>query len=254
MILGGNLMGGWAHARDLIYVSKLVKSYHSREKIFETFRIAEQCGVNTILTNPVLCQVIRDYWRYEGGKIQFISDCGLCGDIIAGAKLSIDSGAHGCYFHGGMADTLVQKGELNKISEALEVMRASGKPAGIGAHKLETVRACVEHGILPDFWMKTMHHTDYWSARPEEEYQDNIWCEKPAETAAYMETLEQPWIAFKVLAAGTIHPSVGIPYAFKNGADFVCVGMYDFQLVENTNHFLDVWAKRDEGRTRVWRA
>ena len=40
----------------------------------------------------------------------------------------------------------------------------------------------------------------------------------------------------------------------KNGADFVCVGMYDFQLVENTNLFLDVWAKRDEGRTRVWRA
>jgi uncharacterized membrane protein YphA (DoxX/SURF4 family) len=37
MILGGNLIGGWAHARDLIYVDKLVKSYHSKEKIFETF-------------------------------------------------------------------------------------------------------------------------------------------------------------------------------------------------------------------------
>jgi uncharacterized membrane protein YphA (DoxX/SURF4 family) len=253
MILGGNLMGGWAHARDLIYVSQLVKSYHTREKIFETFRIAEQCGINTILTNPVLCQVINDYWKYEGGNIQFISDCGLEGDIIAGAKVSIDSGAHACYFHGGMADALVQKGELDKIAEGLEVMRQSGKPAGIGAHKLETVKACVDHGIVPDFWMKTLHHTDYWSARPEDQH-DNIWCEKPAETVAYMEKLEQPWIAFKVLAAGAIHPRVGLPYAFKHGADFVCVGMYDFQLVEDTNLFLDVWTKRDEGRTRPWRA
>ncbi len=253
MMLGGNLIGGWAHARDLIYVSQLVKSYHSRDKIFETFRIAEQCGINTIITNPILCQVICDYWRYEGGKIQFISDCGLGGDIIAGAKASLDSGAHACYFHGGMADTLAQKGELAQIAQALEVMRASGKPAGIGAHKLETVKACVEHGILPDFWMKTLHHTDYWSARPDEQYEDNIWCENPVETAAYMETLEQPWIAFKTLAAGAIHPAVGLPYAFKLGADFVCVGMYDFQLVENTNLFLDVWTKRDEGRTRPWR-
>jgi hypothetical protein len=29
MVLGGNLIGGWAHARDLIYVDKLVKAYHT---------------------------------------------------------------------------------------------------------------------------------------------------------------------------------------------------------------------------------
>ena len=52
IMLGGNLIGGWAHARDLIYVSKLVKAYHHDVKIFETFRMAERCGVNTILTNP----------------------------------------------------------------------------------------------------------------------------------------------------------------------------------------------------------
>ena len=42
MILGGNLIGGWAHARDLIYVSKLVKAYHHRDKIFETL-LRDQC-------------------------------------------------------------------------------------------------------------------------------------------------------------------------------------------------------------------
>ena len=63
LILGGNLMGGWAHARDLVYVSDLVKAYHTEKKIFETLHLAEECGVNTLLTNPMLCDIINKYWR-----------------------------------------------------------------------------------------------------------------------------------------------------------------------------------------------
>ena len=36
LILGGNLIGGWAHSRDLIYVSSLFKAYNTKEKVFET--------------------------------------------------------------------------------------------------------------------------------------------------------------------------------------------------------------------------
>jgi hypothetical protein len=36
-----------------------------------------------------------------------------------------------------------------------------------------------------------------------------------------------------VLGAGAIHPNAGFRYAFQNGADFVCVGMFDFQVVED---------------------
>lgn len=42
------------------------------------------------------------------------------------------------------------------------------------------------------------------------------------------------------LAAGAIHPEVGYPYAFKRGADFSCVGLYDFQVVEDVNLVLDI--------------
>ena len=61
LILGGNLIGGWAHARDLVYASPLVQAYHTREKIYETFRLAEACDIDSFLTNPVLCEVIADY-------------------------------------------------------------------------------------------------------------------------------------------------------------------------------------------------
>jgi len=75
LILGGNLLSGWAHSRDLIYVSQLVKAYHNKERIFATLLMAEKCGVDTLLTNPILCSLIDEYWKRRIGKIQFISDC-----------------------------------------------------------------------------------------------------------------------------------------------------------------------------------
>ena len=252
LVLGGNLIGGWAHARDLIYVSKLVKSYHSQEKIFATFNLAEQCGVNTVLTNPQLCKVINKYWRRDIGKIQFISDCGYKSDIITGIKISIDHGAHACYFHGGVADRLASEGKFDEIGKALDLIRQNGLPAGIGGHKLETIKGCVDAGLEPDFWMKTLHHHGYWSAKSEEE-KDNIWCYDPEETIAFMQEQKAPWIAYKILAAGAIDPKDGFRYAFKNGADFICVGMYDFQIVDDVNLAVQTLAELKE-RKRVWRA
>ncbi|MBI4874374.1 MAG: DoxX family membrane protein [Acidobacteria bacterium] len=250
MILGGNLIGGWAHARDLIYASKLVKAYHHQGKIFETFALAEACGVNAVLTNPALCEVINDYWR-AGGKIRFISDCGGK-DIIQMTQRSIDRGAAACYIQGGVADELVEKGKFDLIAQAVDLTRKNGLPAGIGGHKLSTIQACVEKGLRPDFWMKTLHRTNYWSASPKPEC-DNIWCDDPEATMAYMRERPEPWIAFKTLAAGALHPKNEFKYAFEGGADFICVGMYDFQIVDDVNLALAV-LNGPLVRRRQWRA
>ena len=37
LILGGNLIGGFSHSRDLLYVSQLFKAYNTDRKVFETF-------------------------------------------------------------------------------------------------------------------------------------------------------------------------------------------------------------------------
>jgi hypothetical protein len=236
MICGGNLIGGWAHSRDLIYVSDFVKAYHTPEKIFETFELAEENGVNTCLTNPRSDEVINRYWNERGGRIQWISDCAWGSSLKEGIDRSIDNGAHAVYIQGGLADRAVREGKTEQLGEMLEYIQSSGIPGGVGAHNLETIKACVDAGFKPDFWVKTLHPDNYWSATPKEERpqgdlppHDNMWCTNAEATIEYMKNLKEPWIAFKVMAAGAIHPREGFKFAFENGADFICAGMFDFR-------------------------
>jgi hypothetical protein len=80
---------------------------------------------------------------------------------------------------------------------------------------------------------------------------DNLWESTPEATKAFFEKLNKPWIAYKVLAAGRLHPRDGFEYALANGADYMVVGMYDFQIEENVKYLKDFMAK-DLKRTRPW--
>lgn len=250
LILGGNLIGGWAHSRDLIYVSELIKRYHTKERVFKTFWMAEECGINTFMGNPVLYPMMAEYFSEAGGEIQFISDCGGSRSMLDNMQEAIDNGCAACYIHGGMADSLVASSQYDEIARAFEVVRKNGIPVGLGAHQLSTVQGAVEHGIIPDFWMKTYHHGNYWSAKNPSEH-DNIFCHDPEAVREFMAARTEPWIAFKVLAAGAIEPADGFRYAYEGGADFVCVGMYDFQLTNDSNICVDI-LESSLDRQRAW--
>ena len=69
IICGGNLIGGFAHSRDLIYVSPLLKHYFTDEKIIETLEICEENGINTIITGSGSAPLLNKYWdemNYKG--------------------------------------------------------------------------------------------------------------------------------------------------------------------------------------------
>lgn len=272
LILGGNLIGGWAHSRDLMYVSRLFKAYNTEAKIFETLELAEKFGINTIQVDPACQNVVEKYKKERGGKIQTIVCISPDADeakVRSQIKSVIDKGATMLYTHGEVADRQTREGKLDVLGKAIDLIKAQGVLAGIGSHSLETPMACEKNKLGAEYYVKTYHLDRYWSATPPEnreewcwtkgmsgehdKYNDNMWCLDPDRTAAFMETVDKPWIAFKVMAAGAIHPRTAFGHALRGGADFICAGMFDFQIEEDVSYTLEA-LRKTANRKRPWRA
>ncbi len=253
LICGGNLISGFAHSRDLIYVSRWLKEYFTDEKVFKTFALCEAEGINTAILrlDENTLRILRTYWKERGGKIQWLAQIDIRSkDTETAVKQAADNGAIGAFTHGGAGDDYVQQRKVELLGQAVQAIKARGLIAGIAGHSIEVAKSCEATGIKPDFYMKTFNSKRYWSAGPMPR-NDSVWEETPEETKAFMEGVNRPWIAYKVLGAGAIHPKEGFRYAYYNGADFVCAGMFDFQIQEDAE-FARVGIERAKSRPRPW--
>jgi len=235
ILTGGNLISTFAHSRDLVYVSSLLRNYFTDEKVMETLEICEETGINTaILRLDNHCiGLLKKYWNERGGRLQWIAQIKIKeNDLTSEAKRAIDNGAVGAYVHGGVADSFVEDGKVDLLGKAVDFIKQNKVVAGVAGHSVEVPIACEKAGLNPDFYMKTLHSHNYWSAKRQPE-RDNIWSKTPEKTIEFMRNVKKPWIAYKVMAAGAIHPREGFKYAYENGADFICAGMFDFQVRED---------------------
>lgn len=262
LICGGNLISGYAHSRDLIYVSPLLKHYFTDEKVIQTWSICEQHGIDTMILNPSDARAMEVYRKYReaGGKIQYLAQIGPAKDELAGSvKQAKAAGAVGAFLLGNFGDAWTREGDTKLIKELMRIIKDQGLISGVAGHELRTVKMVEEFGCEPDFYMKTLHDTKYWSTRRPDQMKevidnysiDNYWCMDPKQTIAYMAELNRPWIAYKVLAAGAIHPKIGFQHAFDNGADFITVGMFDFQISQDVAILNEV-LRTAQHREREW--
>ncbi|MBI5687220.1 MAG: hypothetical protein HZC54_19275 [Verrucomicrobia bacterium] len=264
LILGGNLLTRYNHPRDLAYINKLVRSYNTDEKVRETIELAEANGINTLSVNvtPAVCKVLNDH-RKNGGKMQWILYSTYNIEDIAGYDAQIqqmvNDGTEAIYIWGVHCDRYLGEGKFSIITKTLDRIKQHNVPCGIGAHDLAVVQQCEKDKLPADFYIKTLHHHRYPTAPRTGEATRNTsevpgyWCKNPEETVEFMKTVEKPWIAFKVMAAGAIPPKNAFPYAFSNGGDFVLAGMFDFDVAEDCEVARAAVAQA-QNRARPWRA
>ena len=188
-----------------------------------------------------------------------------------GLKKAIDLGVDFIQVHGTQGDRMVLNNRLDVIADLLNLIRQNGIAAGLAAHDIHALGACEQNSIIPDYYMKTMHNDNYWSAHPREnrkvvemsspdrlksdhnKWHDNLFDTFPDQTVEFINSTKIPVIGFKVLAGGAIDPKDGFKYGFENGADFTCVGMFDFQLVDDVNISIDT-LNNLKSRKRKWYA
>jgi hypothetical protein len=212
------------------------------------------------------------YKKLTGGKIKVIVQVSIqeeSNDMFQDVKRAIDSGMDIIQMHGGQCDNFVQNHKTDLIGKLMDMIRQQGYTAGLGAHSIDSFLICEENGIIPDYYMSTMHHDNYWSAHPREnrvpfetigrnsrdhnKFHDNLFCPFPDQTIEFINRVKIPVMGYKVLAAGAIEPKDGFHWAFENGADFICVGMFDFQVVNDVNICLDT-LQNLQNRKRAWYA
>lgn len=261
LISGGNLISGWAHSRDLHYVPNLMRAYNTEEKVLDTLQLMEEHGINAIIADPIKKpkDVLARYWKERGGRMQWIAEGHPdLDDWKTNLQQSIDFGAAAVYIQGVKADQFFKGGRAELLARCVEFIKSNKVPAGIGAHKLEVIAEAEKNQYGAEFYVKTLHHTGYWSARRTDQTEDvidsrtdNYWDLEPQRTVAFMQEVDKPWIAFKVLAAGAIRPESGFRYAFENGADFICVGMFDFQVAQNAQLAAGL-VPQFQNRNRAW--
>ncbi|GHV05457.1 hypothetical protein FACS189416_5140 [Bacteroidia bacterium] len=274
LVLGGNLIGGWSHARDLIYADTLFKAYNTERKVYETLMLAESCGINTINIGFPSNELLKKYRKATGSKLKVITQ--IAADVKDESTLfdnlykAIDFGVDIIQIQGNWVDWMVRDQHVDRIGRLLAKIKEEGFTAGLAAHTIDALVACADQGIIPDYYMKTMHHDQYWSAHPLEnripfeqdgpnnldhnKYHNNLFDPFPDRTVEFVSKATVPVMGFKILAAGAIQPEDGFHWAFNNGADFICVGMFDFQVVRDVNICLETLQKiaTEETRQRAW--
>jgi hypothetical protein len=270
LVLGCNPMGGYSHSRDLSYVGQLSKHWHTETKMKETWAVAENAGINFCNLIEFQYKAFNEYKKETGSKMLNVCQCpiGQPNDRLAPVKKAVSDGADLIYIQGENVDGLAKSNAIDVLLKAVEYIRSQGLLAGVGAHSIKSIEASISVGIKPDFYYKTFHHDNYWSATPREnraeypkysstpitdhnQWNDNMWDQFYEQTIDTFRKIDVPFFGFKVLAAGSIRPADGIRWAFENGADFICVGMYDFQVVNDVNITIDILGSLGK-RERSW--
>jgi hypothetical protein len=238
-----------------------MRRYNTDAKIRETLELAETQGITAI--NTWVMQEnshIFNHWK-RGGKMKWFAQVRLDADGgFSQIQKAIDEGAAGIHITGDAAESLLNGREFEKVGETVQFIKSRKRVAGVAAHDLRVLVECEKAKLDVDFYQKTFHSHEYFTApRPGEKdavgANDNSWCSDPQAVIDFMANVKKPWIAFKILAAGAIPPRAAFPYAFNSGADFILVGMFDWQIEEDAKLARRVIAavtSPSSKRTRPW--
>ena len=186
LLIGANPFGGFSHqnpARD-----QAMRSWHTPERIIETWNRAAAAGINTFVSNnetPHVIQSVETYLK-SGAPLQWVAQLSnrCAPSMQAAVDRAIEIGAKAAFFHGGIVDSL----------------------------------NLVDFHVVCFFDCGSLH-----AGRGDKFHLADIF---PA--AECCRRLQKPCIAYKIMGAGRLDPAMAFEFAFSQikPGDVVNVGMH----------------------------
>lgn len=225
LIIGANPFGGFSHQnkqRDAAMVS-----YHTPDRIVETWGRAEAAGINTFITNnesPNVVAAVRQYFA-AGGKLQWIAqvNCKATELMPQAIEEVVKIGCSAMYFHGWHVDNAFSEKNAGRIREWCRQARSLGVPVGVAGHAPEA-HLWVDSLDCTDFHAVCCFNCGSLHAGKGEKFQLR---DLPRAMAA-IQKIQRPCIAYKIMGAGRIDAKMAFEYAFEHikPTDVVNVGMH----------------------------
>lgn len=245
LIIGANPFGGFSHQnarRD-----EEMRSWHTPERIRETWDRAWRAGINTMVTNnetPHVIQTVRAY-LHERGPLQWIAQLSPrpypCMEDAIDDAAAI--GAKAAFIHGGYLDRLFDACDSQTLTRWVEHARSIGLPIGVAGHS-PRAHEWVDGLDLVDF-----HVVCFFDCGSVHNGKGERFSLADAVTAAACcRRIARPCIGYKIMGAGRIDPRMAFEHAFENikPGDVVNVGMHrgdkDGMVEENADLVREILA------------
>ena len=225
LLIGANPFGGFSHQSPARNEEML--TYHTVDRIIETWRRGEAAGINTMVTNNETPHVLEAVRRYlsGGGNLQWIAqlNCRQKPDMLAAIDEAVAIGCRAVYFHGAQ----MEEAYLGRDAETLRCWcdhaRAAGVPAGVAGHAPEA-HLWVDSLDVADF-----HAVCFFNCGSLHDGRgDRFRLRDVAPAVECIRRIRKPCIAYKIMGAGRIDPRMAFEYAFDSikPIDIVNVGVH----------------------------
>ena len=136
LIIGANPFGGYSHQNQERDEEML--SFYTVDRIKETWKYAEQAGINTMITNnenPHILQSVQEHIN-DGGSLQWIAQVNKREktDLPSAVAEVVNMGCKAMYLHGALVDEAYTQKKENIIRSWCDLVRSYGIPVGVAGH------------------------------------------------------------------------------------------------------------------------
>jgi hypothetical protein len=224
MIIGTNWFFGWSHqtaAKD-----KFIKSYQTRKNIADILTVFFEHGVDTIMSQPLplLSEAISDAQQRTGRKAITVTTPHF--NILPGGPAESEPerafdvckkfGATFCLPHQCITDILLDRmhGEIRDIGKYTKMIRERGMVPGLSTHMPETVVVADKTNVDVETYIQIYNAIGFLM------HVEVDWVMRVISQA------QKPVMTIKPMAAGRLHPAVGLAFSWNTirDKDMVTVG------------------------------